>query len=83
MNKRMKKKQAKNETRAVATGLCTLLLLTQKRGLNFSTQPSIGGVYVWDPETKGTVTQGYIENWPHDTPLQEISRMIKEAVEYK
>ena len=83
MNKRMKKKQAKNETRSVATGLCTLLLISQKHGFNFSTQPDIGGVYVWDPETKKTVTKGYIANWPHDTPLQEISRMIKEAIEYK
>lgn len=83
MNKRMKKKQAKNEARSVDTGLCTLLLISQKHGFNFSTQPDIGGVYVWDPKTQKTVVQGYIANWPHDTPLQEISRMIKEAVEYK
>lgn len=82
MNKRMKKKQTKNETRAVDTGLCTLLLISQKKGLNFSTQPDIGGVYVWSLETKQGVSSGYIKNWPHATPLQEVSRMIKDVVEY-
>ena len=82
MNKRMKKKQAKNEARAVDTGLCTLLLLSQKRGMNFSSQPDIGCLYVWSPNTQQKVTGGYIKNWPYATPLQELSRMIKEVVEY-
>lgn len=82
MNKRMKKKQVKNETRAVDVGLCKLLLLTQKKGLNFSVSAELGGVYIYNHETSKTISYGYIKDWSHATPLQEISRMIKEVVEY-
>lgn len=82
MNKRMKKKQAKNEAIAVESGLCALMLMCQKNGLNFSTQYGIGGVFVRDPELNIAISTGYIKDWPHSTPVQQLSKMIKEVQEY-
>ena len=82
MSKRMKKKQTKNEVTTVDAGLCMLMLMCQKGGLNFSTQYGIGGVYVRDPEVNKEVSTGYIKDWPRSTPVQQLNKMIKEVQEY-
>lgn len=80
MNKRMKKKQS-IRTITINNHLCVLMLMCQENELDFTIHQCVSGVFVTNPVGR-TISSGYIENWDHATPAQELSRMIKEVQEY-